>query len=142
MLWTDFNSVRFLDPWREFERMSGALSRFSPAAEAEFPAVNVWKDTDDLIVTSEIPGIDPQNIDISVAGKTLSLKGERKSQELQGEESYHRKERWSGRFSKTINLPFDIDPDKVRARYSKGILTIALSRAEADKPRKIEIRSE
>lgn len=142
MLWTDFNSVRFLDPWREFERMSRALSRFSPATEAEFPAVNVWKDTDDLMVTSEIPGIDPGKIDISVVGKTLSLKGERNSEELKSDQAYHRKERWSGRFSKTINLPFDIDPDKVSARYTKGVLTITLTRAEADKPRKIEIRSE
>jgi HSP20 family protein len=88
-----------------------------------------------------LPGIDPNAIDISVVGKTLTLRGSRKPEEFKENESYHRRERWHGQFTKTIELPFDIDSGKVDAQYRKGILRITLPRAEADKPRKISVKS-
>lgn len=143
MLWTDLNNYNgFLDPWREFERMNRGLSRLSGRTSHDFPPLNVWTDADSAIVTSEIPGIDAGDIEISVTGKTLSLRGSRKADELGKDESYHRRERWAGQFSKTIELPFHVQTEQVKATFSKGILRITLPRAEAEKPKKIDIKSE
>lgn len=140
MLWSDFE--RLWNPWSEFEQARRSHSRPYALSSAEFPAVNVWTSSDNAVVTTEVPGIDPKDIDISVAGKTLTVRGSREREELKEGETYHRRERWYGKFSKTLDLPFTIQSDKVRARFLKGVLTISLPRAEAEKPKKIEIKSE
>lgn len=143
MLWTDLNYDNgFLDAWRDMEQVSNALSRFSRRTSCEFPPVNMWVDSESVTVTSEIPGIDVDDIEISVVGKSLVLRGSRKQGELKENESYHRRERWNGRFSKTLELPFNVQADRVDAKFSKGILSITLPRAEAEKPKKIDIRAE
>lgn len=133
---------RYLDPWREFERMNRALSRMSELQGCEFPATNVWVGEDNAVVTTEIAGIDPADIDISVQGKSVTLRGSRKPEELAEDSAYHRRERWHGTFSKTLDMPFAVEADKVEARFSNGVLYIALPRAEADKPRKIGVKCE
>jgi HSP20 family protein len=140
MLWSDFG--RLWDPWREFDRMSRALTRWSSPASIEFPAMNVWVSPDNAVVTTELPGIDPKEIDISVVGKSLTVRGSRQPVDLKDNESFHRRERWSGQFTKTIELPFSIDTGKVDAKFIKGVLHINLPRAEADKPRKISVKSD
>lgn len=143
MLWSDLERFgRVLDPWREFESMSRALRRFSSPSTAEFPLVNLWVSEDNAVVTTEIPGIDPRAIEISVVKDSLALRGSRPAEELKEGESYHRSERWHGQFTKTLQLPFPVDADKVEARFAKGVLYIALPRAEADKPRKIAVKAE
>jgi len=143
MLWRDFDELNgFWDPWREFEWMRKRLSRLISEPTYDFPPVNIWVSDDDTVVTTEIPGIDPKDVDISVTGRTLTIRGSRGAEELKEEDSYHRRERWSGRFSKAIELPFNIEADKVSARFTKGILYITLPKAEAERPRKIEIKSE
>jgi HSP20 family protein len=142
MFWTDVDRYgRSLDLWREFDRMSKLFSEFSSpfARTAEFPSVNVWSDGNEAVVTAELPGIEPSAADISVVGRTLTIKGSRTPERAGDDGSYHRQERWSGSFSRTIELPFQIDQNKVEARFSKGILEITLPRAEADKPKKISI---
>ncbi len=147
MLWTDGFGMfdRGLDPWSEFQRieneMNRVLSRFVSPSTGDFPAVNIWSDGEETLVTTEIPGIDAGGIDISVIGKTLMLKGSREPDKVEEGNSYHRRERWYGQFSKAIELPFTIDADKVGADFSNGILTIRLPRSEAEKPRKIAIKS-
>ncbi|HEY3275938.1 MAG TPA: Hsp20/alpha crystallin family protein [Syntrophorhabdaceae bacterium] len=148
MLWTEgfgtFGSG--LDPWAHLERMENemnrVLSRYSSPSVREFPAVNVWTETDQAVVTSEVPGIDSQSLDISVTGKTLTLRGSRDQEPVTGEESYHRRERWYGQFSRVVELPFNVEADKVKAQFKKGVLFITLPRAESEKPRKISIQSE
>jgi len=145
MLWPDFDGFSFngfVDPWQEFERMNRALTKVVSQTTCEFPAVNLWVSSDDSVVTTEIPGIDPKDIDISVSGRSLTLRGSRGANELKEGESYHRRERWHGQFSKTIELPFNIDTGKVSAKFTKGILYITLPRVEAERPKKIEIKSE
>lgn len=142
MFWTNVDRYgRSMDLWREFDRMSRLFSEFgSPFARTtEFPAVNVWSDGNEAVVTAELPGIDPSAADISVVGRTLTIKGSRRPEDAGNDGSYHRQERWSGSFSRTIELPFQIDQQKVDARFTKGILEIKLPRAEADKPKKITI---
>jgi len=143
MLWSDLERLgSVLDPWREFERMSRALSRLDGPSTVEFPAVNVWVSGDHAVVTTEIAGLDPKKIDISIVNNSLTLRGSREAEELKEGESYHRRERWTGQFTKTLELPFPVDAGKVEAQFSKGILYISLPRAEADKPKKISVKSE
>lgn len=143
MLWNDINyNNGFTEAWRDLEKMTNALARFSGRTSHEFPPINMWVDSDTVTVISEIPGIDVSDIEISVVGKSLTLRGSRNEDELKEKESYHRRERWNGRFSKTVELPFHIQTDRVNARFSKGVLSITLPRAEAEKPKKIDIKSE
>jgi HSP20 family protein len=142
MLWSDLERFGLsLDPWRDFERVNRALTGWNAPASVEFPAVNVWVAENNAVVTSELPGVEPENIDISVAGKTLTIRGSRKSEELKEGESFHRRERWHGQFTKTLEMPFSIESGKVEAKFVKGVLNIALPRAEAEKPRKISVKS-
>jgi HSP20 family protein len=142
MLWTDFERLeRQIDPWRELERMSRAFERSAAPSQAEFPAANLWVEADGATATMEIAGIKPEEIDISVAGKILTVRGSRKPEETKEDEQYHRRERWYGQFSRSLELPFNVEADKVKASYSKGVLAVELPRAEAEKPKKIEIKS-
>lgn len=143
MLWSDFERLgRFWDPWQDFERMRRSLfGNGRTSAIVEFPAVNIWVDGDDALVTAEIPGVDPDTIELSVVGKSLILRGIRQPEEIKNGETYHRQERWQGRFSKTVELPFAVESDKVNARFTKGILSVELPRAEAEKPKKIAVKS-
>lgn len=138
MLWSD----RVFDTLREIEGMRRALRRLDVPAAVEFPATNVWVSNDDAVVTTEIPGIDPNTLEISVVKDSLTLRGSRQAEELKEGETYHRQERWNGQFTKTLQLPFAVESGKVEARFSKGVLAIILPRAEAEKPRKILVKSE
>jgi HSP20 family protein len=143
MLWSDLERFgELVDPWRDLERMQRAFSRWVTPSTTEFPAVNAWVAGDTALVTTELPGVDPKTIDISVVGRSLTLRGSREPEQLKENESYHRRERWYGQFAKTLELPFDVESAKVEAKFSKGILSITLPRAEADKPRKIAVKSE
>lgn len=143
MLWSELERFgRIHDPWREFDRMRQSLARPAAPSAAEFPLVNVWSSAEQATITTEIPGIDPETIDVSVVDTMVTLRGSRQSEVLGAEEQFHRKERWHGQFSKTIELPFSIEMNKVDAKFAKGVLIISLARAEADKPKKISIRSD
>ncbi len=143
MLWSDLERLgRFLDPWREFERMNRALSRVAAPATVEFPAVNVWTAADHALISTELPGVDPNSIDLSVAASTLTLRGARLPEDLKEGEAFHRRERWSGKFSKAVELPFPIEGSKVEARFVRGVLYVSLPRAEADKPRKVAVKTQ
>lgn len=140
----DFNWMQ--DMWLELDRMQREVGRlFSGTSipySQSFPAANIWSREDDVLVTAEIPGVDPKNIDISVEGDVLTMSGSRVMEELAEGEAYHRQERPHGTFRKSLRLPFRVDGNKVEASYQKGILTVKLPRIESDKPRKISIKSE
>jgi len=131
---------RLLDPWREFDRMSRMLHS-EPTQNTDYPAVNVWVNGEDAVITTEIPGVKTEDIDISVSGNSVTLRGKRPSEEETNVESFHRHELWHGNFSKTVKLPFNVDSEKVTASYKNGILHVALPKLEAEKPKKIKIES-
>jgi HSP20 family protein len=95
-----------------------------------------------ISLTAELPGIDSAQLDISVVGDTLTFNGSRDFEPLREGETYHRQERSGGRFSKTLQLPFQIDAEKVTAKYEKGILKLTLPKTATEKPRKITIKAE
>lgn len=137
------------NPWRQIERMQREMDQllggFSAASRSRvapsFPAINVWLSEEGAVVTAELPGVDAENIDISVVGETLTLTGSRQPAELAEGEKYHRRERGFGKFTRTFQLPFTVEADKVEAKFDKGILHIFLPRAEAEKPRKIAVKT-
>ena len=131
-----------LEPWREFDRINRETFRTLSPRRVEFPPVNLWKNEDKAVITTEIPGVELEGVEINVIGKTVTLRFERKPEELKEGETYTRKERWYGEYKRTVELPFNIQGDKVEAKFSKGILYIELPRAEAEKPRKITVKSE
>jgi len=136
-------------PEQEMERMRREMNRlFSnyPATSGArvtpgYPAMNVWTNENGAVVTAELPGIDPDALDIVVVENTLTLSGERKSDELKEGEVYHRRERGYGKFTRSFQLPFNVEANNVQAIYEKGILHITLPRTEADKPRKITVKA-
>lgn len=130
------------DPFREFNLINKELFRTLYPTRGKFPPVNIIKDDHKAVVSAEIPGVDPAGIEISVMGKILTINFERKPEDLKEGESYTRKERWHGKFERTIELPFPVQSDKVAAKVNKGILFIELLRSETDKPRKILVTSE
>jgi HSP20 family protein len=142
MVRADFERFGLLDPWRTLHQLNRAASGLLTQSLSEFPAVNVWSADDNAVITSELPGVGAEDVDISVIGKTITLHGSRKSEEACDGECYHRRERWQGQFTRTIELPYLIDAEKVEARFNKGILQVTVHRAEADKPRKIAVTFE
>ena len=106
---------------------------------------NVSENDDSVCVTAELPGIELDDVELSVAGNRLTVRGEKKSEkDEKGDEDgrqFHRIERRSGAFTRTLTLPFEIDPDTVAAATKDGVLTVTVSKpADAvDETRKIEI---
>jgi HSP20 family protein len=132
------------DPYQELERVHREINRLFSGNRgkiAEYPALNVWTNEDDAVVTAELPGVDPADISLSVVRDTLTLEGERTPLELAEGETFDRRERGFGRFSRTIRIPFEVESDGVKAQSRDGVLTITLPRKEATKPRKIAIHA-
>lgn len=141
---------RFRQPsiWREMDRLQREMNRLfdtslsgTARTTSRFPAMNVWASEDAQIVTAEVPGMNPKDIDVKVSGDMMTIEGTRQAEEYLEDVRYHRRERGSGEFKRTIQLPFPVDSDKVEARFKNGVITISLPRAEADKPKRITVKS-
>ncbi len=129
----------------EFERAMGDLLARSATAsprsqERSFPAVNVWEEGDQLFAEAELPGVKSEDLDVSVTGDELTLRGRRSGATSEGQ-SYHRRERSAGEFSRTLHLPYEVDAGDVEATLRDGVLMLKLPKAVSARPRKIEVRS-
>ena len=136
------------DPFAEMHRLRREMdnlldgSRRSIASTAGvFPALNVSEDEDNLYVRAELPGVVPEEIEITTKENNLIIKGERKIATEGEKVSYHRREREAGSFRRIISLPTRVDAEKVAAVCKNGVLTVTLPRAAEQKPRKIEVAS-
>ena len=103
------------------------------------PALDVYQDKDNVVVHAELPGMKKEEISLSLREGSLTLSGERRHEKAHDEKSRVRNERFFGRFERTITLPVQVDGTTVTAAYENGILTVTLPKAEAAKPRQIEI---
>ncbi len=136
----------FNDLFQEMNQFQEEFNRlFSRAGygrrAAAGPAVNVWADENAVYVEMDLPGVDPDKLDIAVTeGNRLTIQGERPAVELPNA-VWHRQERGYGTFSRELTLPTLVDADKVEASYQQGVLKLTLPKAEAAKPRKINVRS-
>jgi HSP20 family protein len=140
----------FDSPFADVDQVRREMMRLLDAVTGEtsgeiatgvFPPVSVTQDNDNFYVRAEIPGISVKELSISAMRNKLSLSGKREIPLEQDRVSYHRKERPEGTFGRTVTLPGEIDAERVEARYTDGILTLSLPKAEQAKPRQIPIRT-
>ena len=134
--------------WEEIERVQREMNKIlrnaefeHPRSASDFPAMNAWTTDDEEVVTASLPGLNPDEVDLAIVNDVLTVSGERKDQAPEGAIRYHRRERVDGTFSRSIQLSFPVDSNKVTAAYENGVLTVRLPRAEADKPRKITVKT-
>ena len=133
--------------WREMERLRREMDRMLddvPARTARYtapryPAMNAWTNENGAVLTAELPGCDPAALDITVVDNTLAVSGQRAPEQVDEGATYHRRERGCGGFNRTFQLPFTVEAGAVEATFENGVLNITLPRAEADRPKKIEI---
>lgn len=118
----------------------GPLSRAAGRSQV-WPQFNVWSTEHELIVTAEVPGLDPDQIDVDVNNDLLTVSATVESDDLSEGEKYQRRERFAGRFERSIRLPFAVDQEKSDARYVDGVLEIRLTKPERDKPRKLTVNA-
>lgn len=129
--------------FRELRRTQSELNRLFGGLRLQmrpFPAVNIWAGQDGAIVTAAIPGADPDNLEVTVQPQAVLLRGERIPEDIGEKAIQLRAERVHGSFSRTVVLPFRIEPGKVTANIDRGILTLDLPRPEEDRPRHIKLR--
>jgi HSP20 family protein len=103
------------------------------------PPVDIYENGDNLVLKAELPGVNPDEVEIRVEDNTLYLKGERRFEKEVKEQSYHRVERTYGTFTRTFSLPNSVDADKVAANYKDGVLTLTMPKKEEAKPKTIKI---
>lgn len=121
------------------EEVNRLLGQLHLAPQTEFPAINIWTGGEGAILTAEAPGVAPEQIDISVHEDTVTLRGKREPERIEGDVAVERRERAFGDFARTVKLPFRIDAGQVAARFERGILVLSLPRPATDKPRRIKV---
>ncbi len=155
MAWelTTWKPVRELASFREFDRMSREIDRFwdsflegrlrSPLEENEWlPSLDIAETKNELVVKAEVPGVDPKNIDISLSEGVLTIIGEKKQEKEEKEADYRLVERSYGAFTRSVQLPKEVQSDKLSASYKDGILKITLPKSEEAKRKEIKIKVE
>jgi len=144
MLWSrnrDFGGI--FEPFWQFrtleERMNDLLG--APAEDEATPTMNVWVGDDAALIAAALPGLSAETIDVRVEGRMVTIQGAFAEPSEEGR-TLSRRERPRGDFSRTFELPYGLDAEKVTAEYRAGILQVTLPRVEADRPRRVAIRAE
>jgi HSP20 family protein len=146
------NLVRW-EPFRELMSLREAMDRLfedsfvrpragllAPAG-VEALAVDMYETDDAIVVKSAIPGVKPADVDVSITGDTVTIKGETKAEEEIKEENYMRRERRYGSFCRSLTIPIPVVSDKAEAEFEDGILTLTLPKAEEVRPKAIKVRA-
>jgi len=144
-----------LVPWRPFGEEIGSLrremdniwNRFfgeTPLARRVagewWPSVDMSETRDSFIVKTELPGLDAKDVNVSISGDILTIKGEKKREEEEKDEHHYRAERYYGSFERSFKLPSSVQADKVEATFEKGVLKISLPKVEEAKKKQIEVK--
>lgn len=143
----------FFDTWPPFFDMQKTLDEMDRILNAvgqplglrsvprgTFPAINVYDQGDSALLLAEIPGLQAKDLELTILGDSVTLKGERREEAAEGER-YYRKKRPVGSFLRTVTLPTEVDPDTVKAEYRDGVLMVRMNKVEKAKARKVEIKS-
>lgn len=146
------NITRF-DPFGEMVTLRQAMDRLfedsfvSPLTlrayngEPAGPALDVHQTADEIVVTATLPGIEPEDVDITITGQTLSIRGEFKADEKVERDQYLYRERRFGSFKRQLQLPVRVQGDAATATFENGLLTLAIPKAEDVKPRQIQVKA-
>ena len=149
---TKWKPLRQLAPFGDFDRMRREMDRmwdsfferrpwFMVEEEGEWlPALDLAETGDEFVVKAEIPGLDPKDIDISLSQNMLTIKGEKKQEREEKEENYHFIERSYGSFARSIQLPGEVNHQKITTSYKNGVLKIHLPKSEEAKKKKVKIK--
>jgi HSP20 family protein len=149
--WEPFGSIRRRgkDVFSELTGMQQEMNRLfdeffgerrTEAVEgAWLPAVDVSETDTELVIRAELPGLTHDNIELNLQDNVLSLKGEKKQEQKEEKENFHRVERSYGSFSRSFTLPADVKASEIQATFKDGVLVITLPKAEEAKPKKIQI---
>ncbi|MFQ5807000.1 MAG: Hsp20/alpha crystallin family protein [Phycisphaerae bacterium] len=134
-----FDSFRH-DLDRLFNEFQTGFGELWPLDERSFPALNIWDDGERLYAEAEVPGFRMDDIEVAVMGSQLTIKGRREFSKEEGT-SFHRRERRTGEFIRTLTLPVEVDPDKVEATLKDGVLAVVMPKAKAALARKIKVKT-
>lgn len=144
------------DPFREMEALRREFDRAFSSAQSNsgesfataflpgraaraYPLLNLSEDKDNLYVQALAPGLDPQTLNVTMQRNSLTITGEKLAPQGVNPETYHRSERAGGKFARSIELPVEVDSDRIQARYQDGLLAITLPKSEAARPRQIAV---
>lgn len=146
MLQSIFPSLNTSDPFADMRRMQSEMNRLMTGSRtlgqsATYPALNFWAGQDSIVVSTELPGLTEQDIELTVKDSTLSIRGTYPVPESGDTIVWHRRERVDGTFLRSVDLPFHVNADQVEARFENGVLTIEMQRPEDDKPKRITIKT-
>ncbi|HGJ64461.1 TPA: Hsp20/alpha crystallin family protein [bacterium] len=130
--------LTFWDPFREMAMMQKALDSAFGTPRITYPPIEVTDKDEIITVKAILPGVDKSTLDLTVLGDSLTISGEKNPSITEGI-TYIRRERPYGKFRKLVDLPYNVDQDKITATYSNGILTVTLPKAESAKPRQIAV---
>lgn len=103
------------------------------------PAIEAYETDQDLVIRAELPGIAPKNVEISVSGDTLTIKGEARAEQDEKRRNYHRRELRYGSFVRSLTLPTGVQGDQAKAAYRNGILEIRVPKSERAKPKSVKV---
>jgi HSP20 family protein len=138
------------NPWRDVNRLRQELDQMTTGdwwphlrRPSVFPAINALQNEGGLTLTAELPGLDASQLDVHVDKDSVTISGQRAAAAAEGTgaESYVRRERWFEPFRRSVELPFNVDPEKCEAVYEKGILTLKLARLPEHEPKKLTIKA-
>jgi HSP20 family protein len=138
------HSQRSWDPFRELQREVGrlivSLDPFQSVRRLQgYPPLNVHDGGDRYVLSVQLPGMTPADIELTITGETISIRGERKRVDGVKDDSYRRQERPMGRWTRAITLPDRVESAQVAASFSDGILTVSIPKAEDARPRRITV---
>ncbi|PUB12433.1 Hsp20/alpha crystallin family protein [Yoonia sediminilitoris] len=141
-----FSPWAYHDPFADMRRLQGAMNRIfdgsrTPARSGTYPPVNFWAGQDSVVMSTELPGLGEQDIEMTVKDSMISIRGTYPDAETGDDIVWHRRERPAGSFLRSIELPFRVDPNQIDARFANGVLTVEMQRPEDDKPKHIQIKA-
>ncbi|MDI6858169.1 MAG: Hsp20/alpha crystallin family protein [Dehalococcoidia bacterium] len=142
------NIIRW-DPFGEMTSLRRAMDRWLeegmrpwrlPFFDGEgYAPIDMYETDNEIVVKASLPGVKPEDVDITIAGETLTIKGETKHEEEEKKANYYRKENWYGTFARSISLPSQVEAEKAHAEFENGMLRLTIPKAEQVRPKSIKV---
>jgi HSP20 family protein len=123
-----------------WDRFSGETPFAKTFGETWLPSVDISETKDNFVVKAELPGLEAKDVNVSISGDVLTIKGEKKTEEEEKDEHYHCVERYSGSFQRVFQLPSGVKTDMIEATFDKGVLNVTLPKVEEARKKEIDIK--
>ncbi len=142
--WNPFQDLRQMQDtmdrmWRRFGDAPNVPAESGPEIEAWAVPLDVVRQGDDTVIRASMPGVKPEDIQVSIEDNVLTIKGSTSEEHVEKDGTFLMRERRSGSFHRALRLPDSVDPDKVEPKYSHGVLTITVPKAEAKRARQLQV---